>query len=189
MNLKPLLLMLGLACIPATLAAQKIYSLSSPDGNLRTTVTVGEEIRVALDAGDTPLLAPSPVSMTLEDGEVLGRNARVVRAEKSSVDRTIASPFYKKSRVGERYNQLTLSFRGDFGLVFRLYDDGLAYRFTTDREGTLRIGDECVAFSFPADCRAVVPYVARGRDFDFESQFFNSFENTYTTARITELNP
>lgn len=75
MNLKPLLLMLGLACIPATLAAQKIYSLSSPDGNLRTTVTVGEEIRVALDAGDTPLLAPSPVSMTLEDGEVLGRNA------------------------------------------------------------------------------------------------------------------
>ena len=56
-------------------------------------------------------------------------------------------------------------------------------------EGTLRIGDECVAFSFPADCRAVVPYVARGRDFDFESQFFNSFENTYTTARITELNP
>ena len=189
MNLKPLLLMLGLACIPATHAAQKIYSLSSPDGNLRTTVTVGEEIRVALDAGDTPLLAPSPVSMTLEDGEVLGRNARVVRAEKSSVDRTIASPFYKKSRVGERYNQLTLSFRGDFGLVFRLYDDGLAYRFTTDREGTLRIGDECVAFSFPADCRAVVPYVARGRDFDFESQFFNSFENTYTTARITELNP
>ena len=75
---------------PATLAAQKIYSLSSPDGNLRTTVTVGEEIRVVLDAGDTPLLAPSPVSMTLEDGEVLGRNARVVRAEKElrrSVDR------------------------------------------------------------------------------------------------------
>ena len=49
MNLKPLLLMLGLACIPATLAAQKTYSLSSPDGNLRTTVTVGDEIRLRLD--------------------------------------------------------------------------------------------------------------------------------------------
>ena len=46
MNFKPLLLMLGLACIPATLAAQKTYSLSSPDGNLRTTVTVGDEIRL-----------------------------------------------------------------------------------------------------------------------------------------------
>lgn len=77
MNLKPLLLMLGLACIPATLAAQKTYSLSSPDGNLRTTVTVGDEIRLRLDAGDTPLLAPSPVAMTLEGGEVLGQNARV----------------------------------------------------------------------------------------------------------------
>ena len=189
MNLKPLLLMLGLACIPATLAAQKTYSLSSPDGNLRTTVTVGDEIRLRLDAGDTPLLAPSPVAMTLEGGEVLGQNARVVRTKKSSVDQTIASPLYKKNRVVERYNQLTLSFRGDFGLVVRLYDDGLAYRFTTDRKGTLRVEDECVAFTFPSDCRAVVPYVARGKEFDFESQFFNSFENTYTTAPITELNP
>lgn len=189
MNLKPLLLMLGLACIPATLAAQKTYSLSSPDGNLRTTVTVGDEIRLRLDAGDTPLLAPSPVAMTLEGGEVLGQNARVVRTKKSSVDQTIASPLYKKNRVMERYNQLTLSFRGDFGLVVRLYDDGLAYRFTTDRKGTLRVEDECVAFTFPSDCRAVVPYVARGKEFDFESQFFNSFENTYTTAPITELNP
>lgn len=189
MNFKPLLLMLGLACIPATLAAQKTYSLSSPDGNLRTTVTVGDEIRLRLDAGDTPLLAPSPVAMTLEGGEVLGQNARVVRTKKSSVDQTIASPLYKKNRVVERYNQLTLSFRGDFGLVVRLYDDGLAYRFTTDRKGTLRVEDECVAFTFPSDCRAVVPYVARGKEFDFESQFFNSFENTYTTAPITELNP
>ena len=189
MNLKPLLLMLGLACIPATLAAQKTYSLSSPDGNLRTTVTVGDEIRLRLDAGDTPLLAPSPVAMTLEGGEVLGQNARVVRTKKSSVDQTIASPLYKKNRVVERYNQLTLSFRGDFGLVVRLYDDGLAYRFTTDRKGTLRVEDECVAFTFPSDSRAVVPYVARGKEFDFESQFFNSFENTYTTAPITELNP
>lgn len=189
MNLKPLLLMLGLACIPATLAAQKTYSLSSPDGNLRTTVTVGDEIRLRLDAGDTPLLAPSPVAMTLEGGEVLGQNARVVRTKKSSVDQTIASPLYKKNRVVERYNQLTLSFRGDFGLIVRLYDDGLAYRFTTDRKGTLRVEDECVAFTFPSDCRAVVPYVAHGKEFDFESQFFNSFENTYTTAPITELNP
>lgn len=189
MNLKPLLLMLGLACIPATLAAQKTYSLSSPDGNLRTTVTVGDEIRLRLDAGDTPLLAPSPVAMTLEGGEVLGQNARVVRTKKSSVDQTIASPLYKKNRVVERYNQLTLSFRGDFGLIVRLYDDGLAYRFTTDRKGTLRVEDECIAFTFPSDCRAVVPYVARGKEFDFESQFFNSFENTYTTAPITELNP
>lgn len=189
MNLKPLLLMLGLACIPASLAAQKTYSLSSPDGNLRTTVTVGDQIRLALDAGDTPLLAPSPVAMTLEGGEILGQNARVVRAKKSSANRTIASPLYKKNRVEERYNQLTLSFHGDFGLVVRLYDDGMAYRFTTERKGSLRVEDECVAFTFPSDCRAVVPYVSRGTDHDFESQFFNSFENTYTTAPITKLNP
>lgn len=35
---------------------------------------------------------------------------------------------------------------------------------------------------------ATVPYVARGEDGNYESQFHNSFENTYTTLPLSELN-
>lgn len=35
---------------------------------------------------------------------------------------------------------------------------------------------------------ASVPYVKAGKDGDYESQYFNSFENTYTTDRLSKLN-
>ena len=35
---------------------------------------------------------------------------------------------------------------------------------------------------------ASVPYVKSGKDGDYNSQFFNSFENTYTTDKLSKLN-
>lgn len=111
--------------------AQKNYTLTSPDGTLQATVATGSDLRISLSADGETLLAPSPVSMTLGGGEVLGSNPKVTRARKNTADARIASPFYKKSSVRDHYNELELTMRGDYGLVVRLYDDGLAYRFTT----------------------------------------------------------
>ena len=124
MTFKPLLLLLGLACAPAASAAPKSYTLSSPDGELQGSVTVGSDLRISLEADGRTVLAPSPVSMTLAGGETLGHDPRVVRIRKHSADETIESPFYTKARVSDRYNELTISFRGDYSLVLRLYDDG-----------------------------------------------------------------
>lgn len=48
--------------------------------------------------------------------------------------------------------------------------------------------DETVDYRFPSDMVASVPYVKAGKDGDYESQYFNSFENTYTTDRLSKLN-
>ena len=37
---------------------------------------------------------------------------------------------------------MTLSFRGNYGLVFRMYNDGLAYRFTTKMKNDIVVVDE-----------------------------------------------
>lgn len=134
MTFKPLLLLLGLACAPAASAAPKSYTLSSPDGELQGSVTVGSDLRISLEADGRTVLAPSPVSMTLAGGETLGHDPRVVRIRKHSADETIESPFYTKARVSDRYNELTISFRGDYSLVLRLYDDGMAYRSVTQKK-------------------------------------------------------
>mgnify|MGYP000193889480 FL=1 len=135
------------------------------------------------------LLAPSPVSMTLGGGEVLGSNPKVTRARKNTADARIASPFYKKSSVRDHYNELELTMRGDYGLVVRLYDDGLAYRFTTRKKDGILVENEQVAYTFPADYTAYAPYVGHKRLLDFEGQFRNSFENTYTRLPLTQLDP
>lgn len=60
-----------------------------------------------------------------------GQQPQSHQGQENTADARIASPFYKKSSVRDHYNELELTMRGDYGLVVRLYDDGLAYRFTT----------------------------------------------------------
>ena len=187
MSLKPLFLFACTVCA-LPLMAQKNYTLTSPDGTLQATVATGSDLRISLSADGETLLAPSPVSMTLGGGEVLGSNPKVTRARKNTADARIASPFYKKSSVRDHYNELELTMRGDYGLVVRLYDDGLAYRFTTRKKDGILVENEQVAYTFPADYTAYAPYVGHKRLLDFEGQFRNSFENTYTTARLSALN-
>ena len=186
MTLKPFLLFLCTACA-FPLMAQKNYTLSSPDGALQANVATGSDIRISLSADGETLLAPSPLAMTLADGEVLGGNPKVTRVKKTSADERIASPFYKKSDIHDRYNELTFTFRGDYGLIVRLYDDGLAYRFTTRKKDKIVVENEKVAFTFPADYTAYAPYVGHQKLLDFEGQFRNSFENTYTKLPLTQL--
>ncbi len=47
--------------------------------------------------------------------------------------------------------------------------------------------DEKIEYTFAGDYPATVPYVTK--EGDFENQFFNSFENTYTECPISQLDP
>ena len=167
--------------------AQKTYQVQSPDKKLNAEIQVGEEVTFSLNHDGTEVVAPSTVSLTLENGEVLGQKARVSKVSRNSVNSKIPSPLYKKKEVTDAYNELTLAFRGDFSLVFRLYDDGLAYRFVTNRKGDLVIRDEEVDFQFSKDYMTFAPYVNNTKP-TFEEQFFCSFENTYNHQTITSLN-
>ena len=84
-----------------------------------------------LDHEGTEVLAPSTIAMTLQGGNVLGANPKVTKMSKTSVDKVIPSPIYKKSEVKDNYNEMTLTFKGNYSLIFRLYNEGLAYRFCT----------------------------------------------------------
>lgn len=171
-----------------TASAQKIYRVSSPDNRLQTEISVGEEVKFSLSDDTQQILAPSTVAMTLAGGETLGENARVRSAKYTSGDETIPSPFYKRTSVQDRYNQLTISFKGYYALVFRMYDDGMAYRFVTSRKGEQLIEKEVADYRMAKDFKAHVTYVRNNKP-TFEQQFFNSFENHYDTLRVSQLNP
>ena len=165
--------------------AQKEFVLTSPDGKLKATVNVGEQITYSLMHESTVVLSASPVSMTLSTGEMLGKAPKGVRAKQTSVNRKVTSPFYKKSEVTENYNELALAFNGNYGLIFRAYNDGLAYRFQTTRKGELIITAEEFTLNFPTDYMAFACYSASGGT--FEQQLHNSFEGPYTHQPISGL--
>ena len=181
-------IMLAFAMLFAGVAnvwAQKVYELSSPDGKLQATVSVGDQITFALSHESTGVLSASPISMTLETGEVLGKAPKGIKVQRLSVNRMVASPFYKKSRVTEKYNELSLNFNGNYGLIFRAYNDGLAYRFTTARKGNMIITEEEFTLNFPKDYMAFAAFPMS--DGSFENQMFNSFEGPYVHEPISRL--
>ena len=183
-----LLLTCTCALFALSVQGQKQLLLSSPDGKLKSTITVGDKLTYDISCNGQQVLAPSPISATLDNGQVWGDKARLAKVTEKKNDTQIDAPFYRSSCVRDYYNELTLRFKGDYSVVFRAYNDGVAYRFVNHAKKPFCILNEEVDYRFPADVTASVPYVNAGKDGDYNGQFHNSFENVYTTAPISQLN-
>jgi alpha-glucosidase len=110
-------------------AQVKVYEVKSPDGKITVTVNTGKETTWQVSHEETKVITPSVIALTLSANDVLGRNVKVAKASTKKVDSSFDTPFYKKSKVTDRYNQLLLQCSGNYGMEFRVYDDGAAYRF------------------------------------------------------------
>lgn len=159
--------MTAIAVATAATAAPKDYTLSSPDGGLEVKITADDGISWSLYRDGACLLTPSRVSMTLEDGTVYGTGK--FRTAKGSDDDN---------------NSLTFKFK-ECDLVFKAFDDGVAYRFISRSKTPFKVVSEQAEFALPDDWSMYVPYVRDYTD-NFETQYFNSFENTYSHIRISE---
>ena len=162
------------------------YRVTSPDGHISATVIVGEDIRYSVSRNEQTLIAPSTISMDLSDGTVFGRNDKVRKTVRTSFDDTFSTVAYKKAEVRDNYNQISLNFK-EFSLIFRAYDDGVAYRFVSnlDKKKTYEVISEQAEFNFGEDRQAFIPYVNSGAK-TVEGQYFNPFENTYTVQNLSQ---
>ena len=161
-----LLLTCTCALFALSVQGQKQLLLSSPDGKLKSTITVGDKLTYDISCNGQQVLAPSPISATLDNGKVWGDKARLAKVTEKKNDTQIDAPFYRSSCVRDYYNELTLRFKGDYSVVFRAYNDGVAYRFVNHAKKPFCILNEEVDYRFPADVTASVPYVNAGKDGD-----------------------
>ena len=140
-----------------TQAFARDYHLSSPNGKLQITIALTDQITWSVQHENTPVLTPSPLSVTLGNGTVWGVAPRLKKATNHSVRQEVTPPLYKKKVIPEVYNELRLQFRGDFLLVFRAYDQGVAYRFADAGKSGLTVKNEEVRLNFPDDLHTLVP--------------------------------
>lgn len=160
----------------SALAAVKNHKLTSPDGRISVVVTSGNGLSWSVSMDGKQLLAPSAVSVTIDDGSVYGEG-KLKRTETRSVSREISTALYKKSLVEDKYNELTFTF-SDCRVVFRAYDSGVAYRFISRSRHDFKVLSEKAEFRFAQDWPAYVPYT---------SVFNSSFEKQYTLTELSEF--
>ena len=74
--MKKLTVLLMCVCCVFTAQAQKQFTLNSPGGNLQTTITIGDQLTYDITCDGRQILAPSPIAMSLDNGEVWGEKAK-----------------------------------------------------------------------------------------------------------------
>lgn len=180
---KIIFLILAIFTIP--ISAQQHFILKSPDGKTEAKIMVGKTINYALFQDKVQVLKKSPISMTLSSGEVWGIDPRIRKVRRHTYDYIIASPFYKKEKVHDYYNDLVLTFKKSWKIEFRAYNDGIAYRFVSARKKPFTIKSENITYRFMSNELAYIPYVRKNAT--NTRPFFNSFENTYTVNKLSKL--
>jgi len=129
----------------------KDYQLASPSGKLDVHISVDEFVKYSVVLNGREIVSPSEIALELTDGSVWGENEKVRKAQTSSVSEELRPVVQRKTAViDDEYNQLTLSFK-NHSLEFRAYNDGVAYRWTSDLKGDYKVKNEVVTFAFPGD--------------------------------------
>ena len=184
-KLKFLCSFLLLLC-PAIICAQKakVYEVKSPDGAIIVKVESGAKMLWSVQHKGQQLIKPSAISLLLQNGEVLGDNASVTASKTVSVNTTFKAVNYRKTVVSDVYNQLTLSCKGDYGVIFMVFNDAVAYRYFTKRKGEMVIKNEEANFNFTEDHKAFIPYL---RDYRDGKVFNASFESLYKEHKLSEF--
>lgn len=162
-------------------ARAESHELKSPDGRIGVRIETDKQIRYSVSLDGRLLTGPNPLSMTLGDGKVLGRNARLEKADRESVKDKIIPPVRIKNAVIEDvYNELTLTFAGSYFVVFRAYDDGLAYRFGMSGAGPVTVVTEDIQYRFGQDHNVYFPD---------EASFHSHQERLYQYVPLSSLGP
>lgn len=169
--------------------AVKPITIESPSGRNRIEVTLGNKLYYSVISDGKPVISPTAISMTLDNGITWGATPQLTKKNVTRIRKTDPAFCFSKDSITDNCTQLVLEFRGDYGIVFRAYDDAIAYRFLSFSDKEYRVLDEHAAFPVPGDCETWCAYVKIKEPTPVKKQFGNSFENDYTHARLSELDP
>ena len=162
-------------------AASRDLTVQSPDGRLRVSVLTGSRLTWSVTNRGRVILEPSALSMTLDGGRMIGR-APIVTATSTRSGDTTLRPIVriKRQEIRDRFNERRIDFAGDYSLVVRAYDDGVAYRFETRLPGEITVQREEASFRFPGNHLIYFPE---------ETSFISHQERLYAKLRLNEIKP
>ena len=124
--------------------------LTSPDRNIELIVIYDTLLHWQLKMGDNQIILPSEISLELIDQEFPAAKDKIRKIETLTNDEVVKPVVPNKdSEIQDIYNEMTINFRSGFALVFRVYNDGVAYRFKTDIKGNVIVMGEKAEVNFP----------------------------------------
>ena len=180
MNIKNIALLLFYFAVVSLSVEAAPVKLYSPDGKIELQVKVDTKVSIKLNSGDKTLMEIEGISLETDKGTIPALSAKIRRLQRASVNRII-KPVIKEKRaeIPEKYNEATIEFQDKTQLQFRVYNDGIAYRFILRLPGDIKIISDRAHFIFNKDAMLT---------FQKDNNNPNSdYEKPYITSKIDDL--
>jgi alpha-glucosidase len=159
-------------------AFSKDYKIASPNGQIAVTVSVDTQIKWSATVGNQAIFTNNTISLDLGT-TVLGANPKVSSAKTTSVNETVQTVVAVKSKtIQNNFNQLSLVFKPNYAVNFRVFDNGIAYRFETKMKEEITVKNEEVSLNFAGDYSVLFPE---------EETLYSHYERLYLDTKISSL--
>ena len=173
-----LMLLVFLSC--QLYGANTQFTMLSPDGKLKATIDLKDKIYYSLELSGRQIVDPSPISMELADGTVWGKDPVARKNKARNVDEMLTPIYGERKQIRDNFNELVITFKGNFTLAARLYNEGFAYRFGYNKKAEITIKDEEATFNFSGDYNMWYSLTS-GNGFE------HSYESFYNMLPISQM--
>ena len=175
-----LVLFLGMIFLSQAVTGKE-YKLISPDRQMIMMVSVNDQLTFVITRNGKPVISSGAFSMTVDGVKVPVAKPRIRKVIHSQADEMLHPVVPVKNRaIRNHYNEMVMKFGGGYDLIFRMYNDGAAYRFVMHQPGTVTVNNEVDHFVFPEGTRSFFPR---------EESFFSHNERSYIHLDIKDIQP
>jgi alpha-glucosidase len=165
----------------------QVREVRSPDGNIRVTFTGGEDLKIAADFRNRPVIVIDKPAMIINNKKAGSTTFSARTATVNQVQHPLVPE--KRSQVTDHYNELVINFKDRTGMIIRVYNDGFAYRFITRfSQDTVLVSDETAALVFSSGDSLYLP-VIRCRNEKEVDCFHTSFEEDFVHTSVSGVGP
>lgn len=164
--------------------------LLSPDGKIEFVFDRDEDNSPLYSIGynQRQILSPSHLSLELQEGEI-SRGMKIVGTSRRKHDETYELVVGKSKYARNQYNELQVELqeirppRRSLHLLFRVFNDGVAFRYLLPKQDGMdyfEIMAEFSEFNFPKDHTCWVLYL---------ENFTTNYESPFLRGTLSEINP
>ena len=164
----------------------EVKTLQSPDGKLALTVglTAQGTPVYSLDREGVAVIKPSRLGYKLISGPDLSKGFVLAGSSTDTFDETWTPVWGEEAEIRNHYNELLVCLKKEDGVAmnirFRLYDDGLGFRYEFPMENKLtyfKVADELTEFALSGD------HTAWWLPGDYDTQEYNYHESKLSDVR------
>ena len=165
--------------------AQPNLTLRSPDHKIRIEIKTEPGLTYSVFVDEKKILNESVIDMNLSDGISLSAGSKkFTKSERSVREIIVAQVPVSRKYIPDEFNELSFQFTNHFTIIFRAYNDGIAYRIRTSFSDSITVMKETASFKFIKDAHAFAPVIQKREGQDV---FHTSFEELYPYKKLDSL--